>query len=122
MPELIPFVGIEAVNAAVFRGYKNDIVGAVGSGQVGQIERLGVYLSVDWDDEQEAETGGIYIAGCKGALVQILPSSGIVVVVGRHDTGSWRRRGLVATIPFPNSWVISAAAGQVCREGQDKEK
>jgi hypothetical protein len=78
-------IGIDAIDASVFRRNENHVMGCPCEAQIGEVKRLGVHFAIHSDDKQKAKIGRAHIAGRKSRLVKILPGPTIIVVISGHS-------------------------------------
>src|SRR5579859_5897052 len=84
MPILRSAIGIEGVHA-VIRGRNVDyVVRATANADVGCHQGRGIYLVVYRVLKQQAKLGGVYVAWRQYGLIQVLPGSPEVVVLGKN--------------------------------------
>jgi len=85
-------VGVKGVHAVMLRGNVDNIVNAlVGYRDVGEIERLGVSVAIDYVREQLSEQTWINVAGSKNCFPDVLPGAKIVIVPrSNHDLATSR--------------------------------
>src|SRR5579862_462753 len=77
-------LGVEGVNAVVFGRDHDDVVRHAANGDVRHIKRLGVDLAVNGKRIDLAERRRVHVLRRERGLEQILPATGIVVVLGQH--------------------------------------
>ena len=71
---------------------KNDVVSGVVYGQVGNVERLRVYLAIHCVAEEFAERVGIYIRRSQNRFLGVLALMGIVIAPGKDIWGLRKQR------------------------------
>ena len=85
-------VSVKRVYGIVLVSIKNDVVSGVVYGQVGNVERLRVYLAIHCVAEEFAERVGIYIRRRKNRFLRVLALVGIVIAPRKHIGGLREKR------------------------------
>ena len=77
-------VGIEGIDAVVYRGYINDVVSSTAHGEIRNQQWLRINLIVDHAFEQHAEVGLVHIRRRQYGFAQVCAGALVVVVLGEH--------------------------------------
>lgn len=76
-------VGVEGIDRIVLRGYVDHVVDAFArDADIGQVQGLGIHVTVDRIREQLSELASVYVERCENSFGNIGPTSGVVVVLG----------------------------------------
>jgi len=80
-------VGVEGIDAVVFGGDEKDVVFAfAGNLEIGELQRLGVNVAVDFEGKEFAELCGIDVGRSEDFFVEVSAGAS-VVVLSRGDLG-----------------------------------